>query len=144
MYIQYTQPFYFNDQILSNVLFVKYSLKIHFSDLFRFDLFIFHTVYCCTCAVNSVYSHHNGRWLAIYTPKSLVTLQPVNQRGTSIHWNVHNIVNTAAIHSKFRTMNIRYVSIIHSMTSPNICGLNLLCNVLLIPNFVKNRLWPSN
>ena len=43
------------------------------------------------------------------TKKSFATLQPVEQRGTSIFWNGHNIANTACIHFKFGTMNNRYM-----------------------------------
>ena len=41
------------------------------------------------------------------TKKSLATLQPAEQRGTSIFWNGHNIANTACIHFKFGTVNNR-------------------------------------
>ena len=43
------------------------------------------------------------------TKKSLATLQPVEQPGTSIFWNGHNIANTACIHFEFGTVNNRYM-----------------------------------
>ena len=53
----------------------------------------------------------NMCWVCVYvhSPKSFATLQPVEQRGTSIYWNGHQIVNTADIHFKFGTMNPGYI-----------------------------------
>ena len=49
-------------------------------------------------------------YACMYThQKKFATLQPVEQRGTSIYWNGHQIVNTADIHFKFGTMNPRYI-----------------------------------
>ena len=45
----------------------------------------------------------------LHSPKSLATLQPVKKRGTSIHWNGHNIPNTACILFKLGTMNNRHM-----------------------------------
>ena len=57
-------------------------------------VFILFLLYFCT-----TYTHQ----------KSLATLQPVKKRGTSIHWNGHNIPNTACILFKLGTMNNRHM-----------------------------------
>ena len=60
-----------------------------------------------------VQERHNSSALAMdlrtLTKISLATLQPVEQRGTSIFLNGHNIANTACIHFKFGTVNNRYM-----------------------------------
>ena len=77
--------------------------------------------------------------------KSLATLQPVEQRGTSIFWNGHIIANTACIHFKFGTVNNRYLPNSKPMKLRKTLSRNLLCNPLYnVDILIKNRFWSSN
>ena len=77
--------------------------------------------------------------------KSLATLQPVEQRGTSIYWNGHNIANTACIHFKFGTVNNRYMPNSKPMKLGKTYSPNVLCYPLYnVDILIKNRFWSSN
>ena len=75
----------------------------------------------------------------------LATLQSVEQLGTTIHWNSHNIVNIACIHIKCGIMNTRYMLNLKLVKVLKIWGHNLLCKLIFsVTTFVKYRFWSSN
>ena len=91
---------------------------------------------------NNSFSPYNAHTLP---PKSLATLQPVELRGTSIYWNGHNIANTACIHFKFGTIDIRYVPNWIPMQIGKLLNPISLCNPLCSVNiFITIRFWSPN
>ena len=84
----------------------------------------------------------------VHSPKKFsntLTLQPVEQRGTSIFWYGHNIANTACIHFKFGTVNNWYMPNSKPKKLGKTCSPNLLCNPLYnVDILIKNRFWSSN
>ena len=79
-----------------------FPLPDHFVENLQWQPLMISKAYCITAVTRIV-------GLICTHQKSLATLQPVEQRGTNIFWNGHNIANTACIHFKFGTVNNRYM-----------------------------------